>query len=51
MLYFDIDSILHPEKRKEEKRILKKAKEKGVESLTDEEKKIYQNVIKKMLLV
>lgn len=50
MLYFDIGRFLFPEKRKEEKRILQKAKEKGVDSLTKEEKKIYQDVTRRMFM-
>jgi hypothetical protein len=50
MLYFVLERILFPQKHKEEKRILQKAKEKGVESLTEEEKIIYQEVRKRMFL-
>ena len=50
MLYFDITSIFFPKKREEENKVLKKAKEKGVESITDEEKKIYQKVIGRIIL-
>ena len=50
MLYFDIGRLLFPERRKEEKRILKKAKEKGVDSLTKEEKKVYEDVTRRMFM-
>ena len=50
MFYLDLAQILLPQKKKEEKRILKKAKEKGIESLTEEEKIIYQEVIRRSFL-
>ncbi|SET65260.1 hypothetical protein SAMN04487771_10306 [[Clostridium] aminophilum] len=50
MLNFDIDRLLFPERRKEEERILKKAKEKGVDSLTKEEKKIYEDLTRRMFM-
>ncbi len=46
-----IRNILFPEQVKEEKRVLTKAREKGLESLTDEERKTYQQVWKHMLLM
>ena len=50
MLYFDVEEFLFSGKIKEEKRILKKVKDKGVESLTKEEKKKYQEILKKIVL-
>ena len=50
MLYFDITSVLFPKKREEENKVLKKTKEKGLESITDEEKKIYQKVNERIIL-
>lgn len=50
MVYFDLSRLFNPQKRKEEKRIIQKAKEKGVESLTEEEKKIYEELKKQIYL-
>lgn len=50
MISLGIISLLSPKKRKEEKRIIQKVKEKGVDSLTKEEKKIYQDLIGRMII-
>ncbi len=44
---FMLDRFLHPQENKEEQRIMKKVKEEGVESLSEEEKKAYQRILGK----
>lgn len=50
MVYLDLGRLLSPKIRKEEKRIIQKAKEKGIESLTEEERKIYQEALRRITL-
>ncbi len=42
MVYFDIGRLFPTKKKKEEQRIMKKAKEQGVDSLIKEERLIYK---------
>ena len=51
MIHLDLDKLFNSKKHQQEQEILKKVKEQGVDSLTKEEKVIYELIKTKPLLM
>ena len=50
MIYLDLEWLFSPKKYQEKKRIIEKIKKQGKESLSEEEKKIYDLMFRKNLI-